>query len=67
MAKQHFPDEDTSDIGTYGYKVRYADTCISTNTFNEITTPTTMGRDRYKYKLLFVGWTANIDSAMKSG
>lgn len=63
----YFPDEDTSDIGTYGYKVRYADTCISTNTFNEITTPTTMGRDRYKYKLLFVGWTANIDSAMKSG
>lgn len=63
----YFPDEDTTDIGTYGYKVRYADTCISTNTFNEITTPTTMGRDRYKYRLLFVGWTANIDSAMKSG
>ena len=63
----YFPDDDVSDVGTYGYKVRYADTCISTNTFNEITTPTTLGRDKYKYKLLFVGWTANIDSAIKSG
>ena len=64
----YYPDVKTSDnMDIYGYKKRYADTCISSTTFDSLNNPTTTGRDQEQYRLLFIGWTANIKSAMDYG
>ena len=63
----YFPDDDESVLGTYGYKVRYADTCISTDTFDQMPVPLTTAKDKYGYLIRFSGWTANFDNAIKYG
>lgn len=59
----YFPDDEDP----YGYKVRYADTCISTDTFDQMPVPLTTANDLYGYKVRFSGWTANFDNAIKYG
>lgn len=64
----YYPDVKTGDnMDVFGYKKRYADTCISSTTFDSLNNPTTTGRDREQYRLLFIGWTASIKSAMDYG
>lgn len=59
----YFPDDEDP----YGYKVRYADTCISTDTFDQMPIPLTTARDKEGYLIRFSGWTANFDSAFIYG
>lgn len=62
----YYPDGG-EDTGEFGYKVRYADTCISTDTFTRMSNPTSTGRDAFQYKCLFNGWSYSISSAMSCG
>lgn len=59
----YFPDDEDP----YGYKVRYADTCISTDTFDQMPVPLTTAKDKEGYLVRFSGWTANFDNAIKYG
>lgn len=58
-----FPDDEEP----YGYKVRYADTCISTDTFDQMPIPLSTAKDSEGYYVRFSGWTANFDNAIKYG
>lgn len=59
----YFPDDEDP----YGYKVRYADTCISTDTFNQMPIPLTTEKDSEGYYVRFSGWTANFANAIEYG
>ena len=59
----YFPDDEDP----YGYKVRYADTCISTDIFNQMPIPLSTAKDSEGYYVRFSGWTANFDNAIKYG
>ena len=59
----YFPDDEDP----FNYKVRYADTCISTDTFDQMPVPETYGRDKELYFIRFSGWTANFNNAIKYG
>lgn len=59
----YFPDDEDP----YGYKVRYADTCISTDTFDQMPVPLTTAKDSEGYYVRFSGWTADFDNAIKYG
>ena len=59
----YFPDDEDP----FNYKVRYADTCISTDTFDQMPIPETYGRDKELYFIRFSGWTANFNNAIKYG
>lgn len=59
----YFPDDEDP----YGYKVRYADTCISTDTFDQMSVPLTTAKDSEGYYVRFSGWTANFANAIEYG
>lgn len=59
----YFPDDEDP----YGYKVRYADTCISTDTFDQMPIPLTTAEDSEGYYVRFSGWTANFAHAIEYG
>ncbi len=59
----YFPDDEDP----YGYKVRYADTCISTDTFDQMPIPLTTEKDSEGYYVRFSGWTANFANAIEYG
>ena len=59
----YFPDDEDP----FNYKVRYADTCISTDTFDQMPVPETYGRDKWLYYIRFSGWTADFNNAIKYG
>lgn len=59
----YFPDDEDP----FNYKVRYADTCISTDTFDQMPVPETYGRDKELYFIRFSGWTANFENAIEFG
>ncbi len=67
LKKYGYYEDGGEDSGEFGYKVRYADTCISTDTFSRLSNPTSTGRDNYQYKCLFNGWTYSITSAINCG
>lgn len=59
----YFPDDEDP----YGYKVRYADTCISADTFDQMPIPLTTEKDSEGYYVRFSGWTANFANAIEYG
>lgn len=59
----YFPDDEDP----FNYKVRYADTCISTDTFDQMPVPETLGRDKDLYFIRFSGWTADFNNAIEFG
>lgn len=59
----YFPDDEDP----FNYKIRYADTCISTDTFDQMPVPETYGRDSRLYYIRFSGWTADFNNAIKYG
>ena len=59
----YFPDDEDP----YGYKVRYADICISTDTFDQMPIPLTTEKDSEGYYVCFSGWTANFANAIEYG
>lgn len=59
----YFPDDEDP----YGYKVRYADICISTDTFDQMTVPLTTAKDSQGHWICFSGWTANFNNAIIYG
>lgn len=59
----YFPDDEDP----FNYKIRYADTCISTDTFDQMPIPETYGRDSQLYYIRFSGWTADFNNAIKYG
>lgn len=59
----YFPDDEDP----FNYKVRYADTCISTDTFDQMPVPETLGRDKELYFIRFSGWTADFNNAIEFG
>ncbi len=67
LKKYGYYEDGGEDTGEFGYKVRYADTCISTDTFSRLSNPTSTGRDRFQYRCLFNGWTYSITSAINCG
>lgn len=67
LKKYGYYEDGGEDSGEFGYKVRYADTCISNDTFSRLSNPTSTGRDQFQYKCLFNGWTYSITSAINCG
>lgn len=67
LKKYGYFTDTSSTTDMFGYKRYYADTCVSSETFNSVNTPTSTARDSKNYKALFNGWTASISSAQSAG